>query len=306
MPKGVPAAGFRKRGPNKNKLTKIIKSGRPDQTALNKMLHVDAHEVEIVVETDAQIREKLNDRFEILSAMTNAAISGDVRSLIVSGPAGLGKSYTVEKALEKWDVDQHNHTIFKGYLRAIGLYRLLYQHRMAGQVLVFDDSDSVFADETAVNILKAACDTTERRIIHYKTETVLVDEETAEILPKSFQFDGTIIFITNQDFDLMIERGSKLSPHFEALVSRSHYIDLAMKTRQDYLVRIRQVVYEHGLLKADGLDAAAEADVMKFIEDNHSKLRELSLRIAKKIGTLRRINPKAWMKIARTTCCRAA
>ena len=51
-------------------------------------------------ETDAQIDKKLKDRFNILEAMTNAAIDGDVKSLIISGPAGLGKSHTVEEALD--------------------------------------------------------------------------------------------------------------------------------------------------------------------------------------------------------------
>jgi hypothetical protein len=59
----------------------------------------------------------------------------------------------------------------------------------------------------------------------------------------------------------MIERGHKLAPHFTAMVSRSHYIDLAMKTNRDYLVRIRQVVNQ-GLLSNIGLDASGQEDVL--------------------------------------------
>ena len=43
-------------------------------------------------ETDREIDKKLKDRFEILESMTQAAIDGDIKSLIVSGPAGLGLS----------------------------------------------------------------------------------------------------------------------------------------------------------------------------------------------------------------------
>jgi hypothetical protein len=170
-------------------------------------------------------------------------------------------------------------------------------------VLVFDDADDAFLDETAIALLKAALDSTEKRIISYLTEGILIDEETAERLPKSFQFEGTVIFITNYDFDAMIERGSKLAPHLTALVSRAHYIDMAMKTKRDYLIRIRQVM-RMGLLKKFNLDTQGEKDVMDFIETNMNQLRELSLRIAIKIGALRQKGDAKWYKRAIVTCCK--
>jgi hypothetical protein len=290
MPRGVPKNGFRKARTTKtDKIAKIMNVAQPSEP--------------VIVETDEEIEQKLNDRFEILSDMANAAIDGDVRALIVSGPAGLGKSFTVEKALEAWDPNATSHRIVKGYVKAPALYKLLYQHRTAGSVLVFDDADDVFLDETAIGLLKAALDTTDKRIISYMTEGTLIDEESAERLPKSFQFEGTVIFITNYDFDAMIDRGSRLAPHLSALVSRAHYIDLAMKNQRDYLIRIRQVV-RGGLLQNIGLDAIAQADVLNFIEKNATRLRELSLRVALKIGILRRKNDTNWMKRAIVTCCK--
>lgn len=290
MPRGVPKNGYRKtRTAKKDKMDKIMNVAQPSEP--------------VIVETDEEIEQKLNDRFEILTDMANAAIDGDVRALIVSGPAGLGKSFTVEKALEAWDPNATSHRIVKGYVKAPALYKLLYQHRIAGSVLVFDDADDVFLDETAIGLLKAALDTTDKRIISYMTEGTLIDEESAERLPKSFQFEGTVIFITNYDFDAMIDRGSRLAPHLSALVSRAHYIDLAMKNQRDYLIRIRQVV-RGGLLQNIGLDATAQADVLNFIEKNATRLRELSLRVALKIGILRRKNDTNWMKRAIVTCCK--
>jgi hypothetical protein len=270
---------------------------------MDKIMNVAQPSEPVIVETDEEIEQKLNDRFEILTDMANAAIDGDVRALIVSGPAGLGKSFTVEKALEAWDPNATSHRIVKGYVKAPALYKLLYQHRTAGSVLVFDDADDVFLDETAIGLLKAALDTTDKRIISYMTEGTLIDEESAERLPKSFQFEGTVIFITNYDFDAMIDRGSRLAPHLSALVSRAHYIDLAMKNQRDYLIRIRQVV-RGGLLQNIGLDATAQTDVLNFIEKNAGRLRELSLRVALKIGILRRKNDTNWMKRAIVTCCK--
>jgi hypothetical protein len=290
MPRGVPKNGFRKARTTKtDKIAKIMNVVQPSEP--------------VIVETDEEIEQKLNDRFEILTDMANAAIDGDVRALIVSGPAGLGKSFTVEKALEAWDPNATSHRIVKGYVKAPALFKLLYQHRAPGSVLVFDDADDVFLDETAITLLKAALDTTDKRIISYMTEGTLIDEESAERLPKSFQFEGTVIFITNYDFDAMIERGSRLAPHLSALVSRAHYIDLAMKTQRDYLIRIRQVARQ-GLLQNIGLSEEAQADVISFIEKHAGRLRELSLRMALKIGALRRKNDGNWMKRAIVTCCK--
>jgi hypothetical protein len=251
-------------------------------------------------ETDEQIDARIAERFQILDLLTESCMVGNSRSLIVSGPAGLGKSYTVEKTLAQWDPNGVNHVIVKGYVRATGLIKLLYQYREEGQVVVFDDADTIFFDDTSLNLLKAVCDTTERRRVSWLSEGKLVDDETGEVIPRSFDFEGTVIFISNYDFDMMIEKGHKLAPHLNALISRSHYIDLALKTRRDYLVRIRQVIRE-GML--DDLTVTQRNDVMDYIERNHTRLRELSLRMAIKIGNLRKTTDD-WAKLANVTCCR--
>jgi len=251
-------------------------------------------------ETDAEIDARISERFEILDVLAEACTVGNARALIVSGPAGLGKSFTIEKRLTEWDPNELNHIIVKGYVRATGLVKLLYQYRNEGQVIVFDDADSIFFDDVSLNLLKAVCDTTERRRVSWLSEGKLVDEETAVLIPRSFDFKGTIIFISNMDFDAMIDRGHKLAPHLSALVSRSHYIDLCLKSRRDYLVRIRQVI-KQGLLS--NLNGIERHDVIEFIDNNHDKLRELSLRMALKLGALRKQGGN-WTRLAKVTCCK--
>jgi hypothetical protein len=286
MPKGIPARGYR---------------ARQNSSAADTMAAIRvSYEPEVKRETDEEIDKRIADRFEILDILTESCIVGNSRALIVSGPAGLGKSFTVESALAKWDPNEINHVIVKGYVRATGLVKLLYQFREHGQVIVFDDADAIFFDDVSLNLLKAVCDTTERRRVSWLSEGKLIDDETAVLIPRSFDFNGTIIFISNYDFDAMIDRGHKLAPHLQAMVSRSHYIDLAMKTRRDYLVRIRQVV-KQGLL--GDLTPTARNEVMAFIEKHSDKLRELSLRMAIKLGTLRKQGGD-WERIARVTCCR--
>lgn len=287
MPRGTPKNGFR--------MTRKRRLAGAKPVSVN----LDAP---VSIETDAEIAEKLNDRFSILEMMTKAAVNGDARAVIVSGPAGLGKSYTVEQELAAWDPNETNHTIIKGFVRATGLYKTLYNYREAGQVIVFDDSDSIFFDDVALNLLKAVCDTSEKRRVSWLTEGVMIDEDSGERVPRGFEFNGTIVFITNYDFDAMIDKGHKLAPHLQALMSRAHYIDLAMKTRRDYVVRIKQVL-DQGLLSKSGLSEDQVKEVVDFIDSNTDRLRELSLRMALKLGAIRKLGG-SWQKVARVTCCK--
>ncbi len=254
--------------------------------------------------TDKQIDKKLKDRFSILKMMTEAAISGDVKSLIISGPAGLGKSFTVEDALANWDPAEEDHTVIKGYVKATGLFRTLWEYREKGQMVVFDDSDSIFNDDTTLAMLKAVTDSTEKRRVSYLADYDMVDSE-ANIIPRTFQFDGTIVFITNLDFDAIIDKGNKLAPHLAAMVSRSHYIDLAMKTRRDYFIRIKQVV-KQGLLSSKGLNNREENKILRYIEAKQDSLREMSLRVALKLADIIKKHPKQFETIANVTVTRGS
>ena len=285
MPRGKPKAGFR--------MTKK----RLSSSRLTKNLNV----VKIAVkqESEAEIAERLSERFNSQCAMVNATVSGKNRAMIISGPPGVGKSYNVGQILG--DAKHVYSTVIKGYVRPTGLYKTLYEFRHPNSVVVFDDADSIFNDDVSLNLLKAACDTTKKRMLHWLTETKMEDEE-GERMPRNFEFEGSIIFITNYDFDDMIERGSKLAPHFEALVSRSHYLDLGMKTAEDYIVRIKQVVREHGMLRSQGFTAQQENDVLDYIQENKTRLRELSLRMVLKLANLVETNPNNWKNLARATC----
>jgi len=276
-----------------------MKARRAAQKQLDMGQSFPAVRLNARIETDEEIDVRISERFEVLEDITKSVISGVSRSLIVSGPAGLGKSFTIEKVLREWDPQEDNHVFIRGYAKATGLYKLLYQYRNPGQVIVFDDADSVFFDDTALNLLKAVADTTERRRVSWLSEATLIDEESAESIPRTFDFNGSIIFITNLDFDGAIERGSKLAPHLQAMMSRSHYVDLTMKTKQDYLVRIRQVV-KQGLLSYLNWHEAGE--VMRFVEKNSETLRELSLRMVIKIANLRKANGDRWERVAKVTC----
>lgn len=294
MPKGIPARGYRI-----SRKTGMPLGGKKVDVATGIIQAMNAEVKEpFIEETEEQILSKLNERFMALEVMTEATAYGKNRAMIVSGPAGLGKSYSVEKIVEQAEENGQQTTFARGFLRPTGLYKMLYENRHSHCVIVFDDIDSVFQDDTCLNLLKAACDSTDTRKISWLSETRMEDED-GERIPRRFEFNGSIIFITNLDFDDMIARGNRLAPHFEALVSRSMYLDLAMKTKKDYLVRIKQVV-GMGMLR-DSLSHEDEQVLLSFIEENSDKLRELSLRMVKKLSNLMKMTGE-WKSLAKITC----
>ena len=193
------------------------------------------------------------------------------------------------------------YNIIKGYVRATGLFKQLYKYRHLGNVLVFDDADSVFQDDTSLGILKCVLDTTERRTVSWLSEGILLDEDENKI-PMQFDFEGTVIFITNLDFEALVAAEHKLTPHLEALLSRAHYLDMEMKTRRDFLIRIRQVIHQ-GLLDKYDLTEDQLQELWSYTVDHSHKLRELSLRSLIKAADLIKLGPN-WKVILDMTLLR--
>jgi hypothetical protein len=260
-------------------------------------------------ETDEQILDRLRARFEILDDMTRAVKKGDVRAMIVTGPPGVGKSFGVEKVLSKHDVfaavadDQKlkKYEVVKGAMSAIGLYSKLYEYSDKKSILVFDDCDSVLLDDLSLNILKAALDTSKKRMIHWNTDSRLLRSEG---VPNSFEFKGGAIFITNIKFDHV--KSKKLQDHLEALESRCHYLDLTIDTQREKVLRIKQVVTEHGMLDSYELEDWAKLEVVDFVDANKDRMRELSLRTVLKVADLRVSFPDKWKAVAEVTCMRGS
>jgi hypothetical protein len=268
-----------------------------------------AKEQQLAGVTDDEIMERLRTRFNILDDMTRAVKKGDVRAMIVTGPPGVGKSFGVEKVLSKHDVfadvaqneKLKKYEVVKGAMSAIGLYSKLYEYSDKKSILVFDDCDSVLLDDLSLNILKAALDSSKKRMIHWNTDSRLLRSEG---VPNSFEFKGGAIFITNIKFDNV--RSKKLRDHLEALESRCHYLDLTIDTEREKLLRIRQVVSECGMLDDYEFSDLEKEVLIDFVDDNKKKLRELSLRTVLKIADLKRSMPSNWRAVAEVTCMRRA
>jgi DNA-binding NarL/FixJ family response regulator len=188
--------------------------------------------------------------------------------------------------------------IVKGAMSAIGLYKKLYEYSDRKCILVFDDCDSVLLDDIALNILKAALDTSKKRVISWNTDSRSL---IAEGVPNSFEYKGGAIFITNINFANI--KSKKLQDHLAALESRCHYIDLTIHTERDKMLRIRQIVAD-GMLKDYEFSTEQEAELVEFIASNKARLRELSLRTVLKAADLIKSFPQRWQRVAEVSLMR--
>jgi hypothetical protein len=158
--------------------------------------------------------------FDNLSHLTKMVGKGIQPSLLITGAAGVGKTHLVKKTLAELGLRESEDFVhFKGRATAAGLFITLYEN--SDRIVVLDDCDSVFRDDDAVNILKAALDSYDTRRISYLTSKPLKDSFD-QAVPRHFEFTGRIIFISNKSRESLDE----------AIRSRSFVADITMTTDQ--------------------------------------------------------------------------
>jgi len=76
---------------------------------------------------------------------------------------------------------------------------------------------------------------------------------------------------------------------------------LEIGSLRDKLLRIKQIVRD-GMLAPYLFSPEEEANVLSFVLDNAEYLREVSLRMVKKIADFVKADPKGWLEMAEATC----
>lgn len=240
-----------------------------------------------VAQNDSTLNDKvkyLEETMEDIYQISRRVGAGAFNSLFISGRAGTGKTYNVERALkDEGLVEDQDYVLVSGAASVIMMYKKFYQYRSG--TLVFDDCDAVFRDENGRNLMKAALDTKAVRKISYlkKTKAVYdprdVDPEEefnlleAGVVPNTFEFSGRVIFISNlpkdkadpdgairsrsilidvnPDDSTLMERMKKLLPHLEPT-------DMPMKEKEEIYEFMKQAkdVSMRTFVKAAGFKMA--------------------------------------------------
>ena len=246
-------------------------------------------------ERDEEIDARIKQTFRVMDKVTNGVISGVMPSVIISGAAGCGKTFQTEAKLEKAAEDGLiEWSSVKGTISPIGLFKQLWAHKDSNQVLLLDDCDSVFGDIEALNILKAALDTSKVRKISWHKQSKVLEEEG---IPNTFEFQGSVMFITNIDFAAEINKGRGNAVHYMALLTRSIYVDLGIHSKREVFVRIKQVVFNTTFAVDNKLNAEQLIMMMNWLRRNMDNVRALSIRTAVQLSILIRTDHD-WEEVA--------
>lgn len=248
----------------------------------------------IMEESYEEMDKRIRDSYFTMETLIGSVAKGLAPSLIISGAPGLGKSYTCKKVLDDSNI---NYTMVRGFAKETAMFKLLWQHREKGSVIIFDDCDSIFDSTAGLNILKSALELSENRSVSWLSERKFVSDD-GEKIPGTFDFKGSIIFLTNLNFDDLIARGNKLAPHLSALMSRSMYFNVGVNNRTEIVCRLRQVVTESNMTHRLGLSKQAEEYMLSFIDDNKDRLKDCSIRLYEKLAAIIKIDPLFWQDLA--------
>jgi hypothetical protein len=173
-------------------------------------------------------------------------------------------------------------TQVKGYSTAKGLYRTLFENN--GGVIVFDDCDAVLKDPVALNLLKGALDSYGRRIISWNAD--MRDED----LPRSFNFTGKVIFISNLSQDSIDQ----------AIRSRSMMIDLSMNEDQK-IDRMAHIINSPEFMEE--FEMADKLEALGLIRELKDSAKEISLRTLIQVTKIKSSAGSAWKQMAEYVLC---
>jgi len=157
--------------------------------------------------------KRINEYYKPLIRAVIKLIRGYTNIVFIKGKSGIGKTYQIERLLNKYKVDYIEYggsNVSEAYL-----YRILYENRFKGNIIYFKDVAMLLKELKSIDLLKMATETKEKRLITKANYSKKQDD-----LPDRFLYEGSLIF----DFNSLV--GLKFKEDFEALITRGEFIEL--------------------------------------------------------------------------------
>ena len=217
-----------------------------------------------------QEKKRPSVMFDDMNNLTTMVAKDISPSLVITGQPGLGKTFNVTKTLAGLGFKENENFVHvKGRCTAAGMFITLFEN--SDKLIIFDDCDSVFKDGDAVNLLKGALDSYDKRVITWMTAKGLKDQD-GEMLPRSFNFTGKIIFISN----LPIAKVDS------AIRSRSFVLDISL-TPQQLMKRMRDLL---NVVEPD-VDLKIKKDALSALNQAFKKFEGVELNFRSLIKAIR-------------------
>jgi len=155
--------------------------------------------------------------------------TGYSTGLLVLGEAGLGKSFSVRKALNKLNI---SYEVVEAYITPPELFLALFRCRKKGKILLLDDCHKLLEDPRCLSYLKCALASTQElnngRTVTNATQKPLQDPISGIYVPNTFPFEGNVIILTN----VLNEKNS----HIKAVISRLDHVKLVFSEEQKFKI----------------------------------------------------------------------
>ena len=229
------------------------------------------------VANHAEEQRKAMSDYEVAKAEYEEALKQYAKIIKKPNPTGLGEIKAPVEPKMPINLNKGDFIFIKGYSTAKALYRILYENR--NKICIFDDCDSIQKDANAINLIKAAADSYDERWVSWYSENPFSD------LPRSFKFEGQIIFISN------------LSYHHvdQAIRSRSMCVDLSMTVDQK-VERMAKIVESDSFMP--NISIEEKRDALEFLKEKRFVVRDLTLRSLISVAKIRNGGADNWKQLA--------
>jgi hypothetical protein len=225
----------------------------------------------------------IDKKFKLMLDMVGLAAEHAINGLIIDGAPGIGKSFSIADFLKENYIKNHPNPIVptwsSGHITPLQTFNLLGEHNTVSDLLVFDDCDGVFQEQTSMNVLKAATEMRAKRVVSWNTAFRGAKFE-------SYQFDSSIIIITNASCN---------SVHFKALTDRFHMVSMDV-TNMEKLAKIFSVATQN-----DYCDTQTGFEIAYWLYQEKDNIDYMSIRTFVKIAQLAKHRPETWRDLAQMT-----
>lgn len=250
----------------------------------------------------AMPKPSVKARWQTYDIYTDMVTSGIRKSMVAYGKGGVGKTFTVLKNFKAKGLKNYHQLIkdqeeagnkvpedfegggeaeqegqvdplyttpyyakYTGTMSGPNLFKTLFEHRHENATILFDDIDAVLKNSEMVNMLKGVLDTTGDGMVNYAKDVEMVTDQ-GEAVPKSFEFKGKAIFISNLSKDEMPQ----------PIKSRALTIDLTMN-KQETMEKFAMIKDKMEFQDAAGrplkLDETAVNDAFNFIKEHLDQIQ---------------------------------
>lgn len=162
---------------------------------------------------EEEVKASPEERFADMESYIKKVIIGFKPLAVICGAPGVGKTYRIMKAIQSFGKQKgQDYGLIKGKSTAANLYMTFHDYKNEGQLVVIDDADEVVKDDVAINLIKAACDSSDERWVSWGTarppempeEVAMMCDDAIQkgekfFYPKEFEMKGGLIIITNMN-----------------------------------------------------------------------------------------------------------